>query len=107
MAGFWQTRIAAGLISGHQPSLESSSEIPNCGFEVVSSACLSRISVFLYHHAVAIPPSTAEAMAIRPNLIQPEGGGGSLGVFDEAFDSTGVAISDTAPGPGLNPGLRA
>lgn len=40
---------------------------------------------------------------MNPNLIQPEGGAGSWRDFEECFDSTGVAISDNAPGPGLNP----
>ncbi|HXE06117.1 MAG TPA: hypothetical protein VN579_09040 [Bryobacteraceae bacterium] len=57
------------------------------------------MSVFLYHHAVATPPSTADAIAISPNFTQPEGVAGFSGVFAEVSDSTVVDIWKNAPDP--------
>jgi len=92
-----------------QKSSESSSGIPNLGFGAAASACRRQMSVFLYHHAVAIPPSTADAIAISPNFFQREGGAESCGVFTDLADSKIVAIWKNAPvpsyGPVFEPGL--
>jgi len=61
------------------------------------------MSVFLYHHAVATPPSTADAIAINPNFTQPEGVLGFSGVLADAADSTVVAIFENAPDANYGP----
>ena len=61
------------------------------------------MSVFLYHHAVATPPSTADAIAISPNFTQPEGVAGLSPLLADAADSKVVAIFENAPDPNYGP----
>jgi hypothetical protein len=61
------------------------------------------MSVFLYHHAVATPPSTTDAIAISPNFTQPEGVAGFSPLLADAADSMVVAIFENAPDPNDGP----
>ncbi|MGH9607160.1 MAG: hypothetical protein ACRD3N_15850 [Terracidiphilus sp.] len=54
------------------------------------------MSVFLYHHAAAIPPRIAEAAANSPMPSQPEEDGAGVLEADEVPDSKEFVISDNS-----------
>lgn len=52
------------------------------------------MSVFLYHHAAAMPPRTTEAAATSPIPTHPEGRAAAVSCVDEVVDSKEVDMSD-------------